>query len=165
MSAVLNELRSRWSALPQRTRSLALAASALVLVFVLWSAVWRPLQRDLQSLRTSVPRQTEQLEWMRAQVPTAQALKAKSFTTGDNVMQTIEQTATTQNVRSYITRMDAEGPGGIRVTLENVPFNAMVSWLSDLHGNYGAMIDDATVEARPASGLVNARIRLRSGGA
>jgi general secretion pathway protein M len=165
MSAVLNELNSRWSALPPRTRTLAIAAGALILAFLLYSAAWRPLQKDLQSLRASVPNQVEQLEWMRAQAPIASALRAKNFTTGDNIMQTVEQTAVTQGIRPYIARFDAEGAGSVRVTLENAPFNTMVSWLSDLHTNYGAMIDDATVESRPASGLVNARIRLRTGGA
>ncbi|HKQ29782.1 MAG TPA: type II secretion system protein M [Burkholderiales bacterium] len=165
MSAVLSEIGSRWSALPSRTRTLAIGAGVLILMFVLYSAVWRPLQNDLKNLRASVPGQTEQLEWMRAQAPVANALKAKSIAGGDNLMQTIEQTATTQNLRSYIARIDSEGPAGVRITLENVSFNAMVSWLSDLHTNYGAMVDDATVEARPASGLVNARIRLRAGGA
>jgi general secretion pathway protein M len=165
MSAVLSELNSRWNALPPRTRTLASVAGTLVLVFVLYSAVWRPLQRDLQSLRTSVPAQVEQLAWMRMQVPIAQALKSKHFASGDSLMQSIEQTAAAQGVRPQITRMDSEGAAGVRVTLENISFNAMASWLADLHTNYGVIVDDAVVEARPAAGIVNARIRLRAGGA
>jgi general secretion pathway protein M len=165
MSAVLSELGSRWTALPERTRLLAIIAGTLVIVMLLYSSFWRPLQRDLANLRTTVPTQTEQLEWMRAQEPAAKALRGKSVATGGNIMQTVEQTATTQNIRSFITRMDAEGNGGVRVTLEAVPFNGMVSWLSEIQMNYGVTVDDARIESRPTAGVVNAQLRLRTGGA
>lgn len=162
---MLSALNGRWIALPPRTRTLAIGAATLLAAFILYSAVWRPLQKDLQSLRTSVPNQAEQLEWMRTQAPIAKGLKAKNFSNSDNIMQTVEQTAVTQGVRPYINRIDTEGTASVRVTLENVPFNTMVSWLSDLHTNFGTMVDDATIESRPTSGVVNARIRLRTGGA
>jgi type II secretory pathway component PulM len=162
--SALADLNSRWTALPPRTRTLAVIAGVFALGALIYLAAWRPLQKDLQRLRASVPSETEQLEWMRAHVDMAKALRAKSGATRGNLVTSIEQTANARGLRSAITRIDAEGTSGARVTLESVSFNALVSWLSELHSNYGAAADDVTIEAKSATGTVNARIRLRTGG-
>lgn len=165
MSALLADLNGRWTALPSRTRALAAIGGAVVLAALLYTVAWRPLQKDLQRLRASVPSETEQLEWMREQVPTAKALRAKTVSGGGNLVTSLERTATARGLRSAITRIDAESSTGARVTIESAPFNALVDWLSELQSSYGAVVDDATIEAKPTAGTVNARLRLRTGGA
>jgi general secretion pathway protein M len=150
--------------LPSRTRVLATVGAVVVISALLYSAVWRPLQKDLQNLRTSVPSETEQLEWMRAQEPAAKALRAKRVANNGNLIMSLEQTATARGLRSAITRIDAEGNNSARVTLESVSFNALVDWLSELQSRYGAVADEAAIEAKATAGAVNARIRLRTGG-
>lgn len=161
----MNEILARWNALPARTRLLALAGAVVIGALLLYTAVWAPLQKDLTRLRDAVPRATGQLEWMRSQAPLAKAARARVVTTSGSLTSSIEQSATTHGVRSYVARIEQEGSAGARVTLDAVPFNSLVTWLADLQAAQGAVIEDATIDAHATPGLVNARLRLRVGGA
>ncbi len=164
MSGLLADLSAQWNALPARTRQLAVAGGVVAALLLLYTIAWSPLQKDLARLRTSVPRETEQLGWMRAQAPMAKALRARAVGTSGALIPTIEQSATGYGVRAFITKLETEGSAGARVTLEAVPFNSLVTWISELQAAHGLVIEEATVEAHATPGIVNARLRLRTGG-
>jgi general secretion pathway protein M len=150
--------------LPSRTRALAVTCAIVIVAALLYMIGWRPMQKELQTLRASVPAETEQLQWMRDQLPEAKALRAKSVATSGNFVSSLERSATGRGLRSAITRIDAEGGNAARVTLESVSFNALVNWLSELQSSFGTVVDDATIELK-TPGTVNAKLRLRTGGA
>ncbi len=162
---MMAELNSRWNALPERTRQLALVAIIVLGAILLYTTVWSPLQHDLDRLRSNVPREAEQLNWMREQAPTAKALRAKTTSSTGALIPTLDQSATTHGVRAFISKLESEGATGARVTLEAAPFNALITWISELQAAQGLVIEEATIEAHPTPGLVNARLRLRTGGA
>jgi len=161
MSNLTNELAQRWNGLSADTRRLTALGTVSIAVLLFYTALWLPLQRDLARLHADVPRETEALTWMRAQAPTIKALRARMSTSAGPLRATLEQSATSHGVRTYITRLDADASNGARVTLEQVPFNMLVTWVSALQAAQGLGIDDATIDAQPASGLVNATLRLR----
>lgn len=162
---MMDELKNHWNALPARTRQLLVIGGIVVGVALLYSATWLPLQRDLARLRVDVPRETEQLNWMRTQAPTAKAMRARMSASTGPVIPSVEQSANTHGVRSHVTKIDAEGSNGARVTLDAVPFNALIMWISELQATQGLVVDDATIDATATPGIVNARLRLRTGGA
>jgi general secretion pathway protein M len=161
---MMNELKDRWNALPARTRQLAASGVALIAIMLLYSTIWSPMQKSLTRLRVEMPRAAEQLNWMRTQAPTIKAMRAKMTSSTGPLLPSIEQSATALGVRSHATKIEAEGGSGARVVLEQVPFNALLTWLSHLQSSQGLSIEEASIEAHTASGLVNARLRLRAGG-
>jgi general secretion pathway protein M len=158
---MINELKGRWGALPERTRQLASIGVVLITIVFAYSALWRPLQKDLTRLRTDVPRETQQLDWMRAQAPAAKAMRGKLAASTGPLVPTLEQSATSSGVRTF-TKVEAEGNNGARITLEQVPFNSLLTWVSELQAGQGLTIEDATIEAQAAPGVVNAKLRLRT---
>jgi general secretion pathway protein M len=160
---MITELKNRWNALPLRTRRLILAGTVAIAATLLYAVAWLPLERDLVRLRTGVPLEAEQLNWMRVQAPVAKAMRAKTTGTAGAPIPGIEQSALTHGMRSYITRLEAEGSAGARVTLEAVPFNALIAWISELQAAQGLIVEETTINAHATPGVVNAQLRFRSG--
>ncbi len=159
----MNQLKDHWNALPPRTRQLATVGGALIGIMLLYSALWLPIQKDLTRLRDDVPRETAQLNTMRAQTPMIKAMRARMSTSSGPLVPAIEQSALTYGVRSYATKIEAEGSNGARITLEQLPFNTLMTWLSDLQAAQGLAVEEASIEAQTAPGVVNAKLRLRTG--
>lgn len=151
--------------LPQRERWLLIGGGAGLLL-VLYLSLWLPMQRELSRLRASVPQEKVQLAQMRVQAMEINQLRASGRVpqAGGNLLVNLEQSATANGIRSRIIRMEPEGTGGARLSLEGVHFNALIGWLANLQNQGGVRIEKATFEAQPAAGAVNARLVLRSGG-
>ena len=150
--------------LPPRERWLLIGGGAGLLL-VLYLSLWLPLQRDLARLRTTVPQEKVQLAQMQVQAMEINQLRASGRVpqAGGNLLVNLEQSATANGIRSNIVRMEPEGTGGARLSLEGVNFNALISWLASLQNQGGVRIEKATFEAQAAPGTVNARLVLRSG--
>ena len=48
----------------------------------------------------------------------------------------------------------------MRIWLDDVPFDALVRWLGDLHTRYGVRVEAANIERESGPGLVSARLTL-----
>ena len=151
--------------LPPRDRWLLIGGGAGVLL-VLYLSLWLPLQRELSRLRIAVPQEKVQLAQMQVQAMEINQLRASGRVPlpGGNLLVNLEQSATANGIRGNIIRMEPEGTGGARLSLEGVNFNALISWLSNLQSQGGVRIEKATFEAQAAPGTVNARLVLRSAG-
>src|SRR3989344_5210752 len=143
-----------------------LIGGAVGLLLVLYLSLWLPMQRELSRLRLSVPQEKIQLAQMRVQAMEINQLSASGRVpqAGGNLLVNLEQSATANGIRSRIIRMEPEGSGGARLSLEGVHFNALIGWLACLKHPGGVRIEKATFEAQPAAGTVNARLVLRSAG-
>lgn len=155
----------RLRSLPPRDRWLLIGGGAGVML-VLYLSLWLPLQRELSRLRLSVPQEKIQLAQMQVQAMQINQLRASGRVprAGGNLLVSLEQSATINGIRSHIIRMEPEGTGGARLSLEGVHFNALIGWLASLQNHGGVRIEKATFEAQAAAGTVNARLVLRSGG-
>jgi type II secretory pathway component PulM len=58
-------------------------------------------------------------------------------------------------------RLQPEGADGVSVWFSEVGFNELIRWLENL-GNEGFTVKQISIDRQEASGLVNARIILRS---
>lgn len=156
----------RLRVLPPRQRWLLIGGGVATL-FILYLALWLPVQRELSRLRTLVPQEKTQLAQMKVQAMEINRLRANGRMpmAGGNLLATLEQSAVTNGIRGRITRMEPEGNNGARLSLDGVHFNALVSWLASLQNQGGVRIEKAVFEAQPAlAGTVNARLVLRSTG-
>ncbi len=162
---MIADLDQHWNALDPRTRQIVIVGGAIITVLMLYMMAWRPLEKDLDRLRVDVPRETEQLDWMRAQLPSIKTMRAKAVSTGGAVVSGIEQSAVTHGTRAFVSKIDGEGNSGARLTIDAIPFNKLVAWIADLQATQGLIIEEATIDAHATPGVVNARLRLRTGGA
>jgi len=162
---IVDQLLIRWRELMPRERLLIAGGGVLLLVVIVYAALWLPLRHDLARMRASVPLERGQLDLMRQQAQLVQRLRS-SRTRGassGNLLTLVEQTSVSQGLKQAITRLEQDGSNGVRVSLDEVDFNALLSWLDHLQ-KQGARVENATLDARPTAGVVNARLLLRGAG-
>jgi general secretion pathway protein M len=165
MNRVIPErLREVWNGLNERERRLIAVGGVLLGIVFLYVLLWLPLQKEVARLRISVPQDQAQLEHMRALAETVRPLRAKLRTrsAGTTPLSAVDTTLNAQNLRTYVTHLEADGGNGVRLVLEGVPFAALVTLLSELQEAQQIVVDSATLEAQTKPGLVNANLRLRS---
>ncbi|MHB8455423.1 MAG: type II secretion system protein GspM [Acidiferrobacterales bacterium] len=164
---LLEPYLARWRALEARERlALSIAASALA-VFLFYVLLWSPMEHDLKRLRVEVPQDRARLTVMRAQALQLAQLRASgaaTHTSGGAILATLEQSAASHGLKQALTRMEPDGATGARLTLENVPFNSLVTWLNELRTNSGVRIESASIDAQTSPGMVNVRLQLRGPG-
>lgn len=154
-----------WRGLQPRERTLVGGGAIVLLVMLFYLLLWAPLHRELARLRTDVPKAAEQLSWMRAQAGRVNQLRATAPTQlkGGGLLSFVEQSATTFNLKQNIKRVEPDGNNAVRLVVDGVSFNNLVSWLGNLHKQGGVRVDNATFEGQAAPGTVNARLLLRAG--
>lgn len=161
-----DKLRNTWNSLQSRER-LAIAIGAVVLLVLLgYSVVWAPVQRDLASLRSEVPKQRAQLALMRVQAQQVVQLRsnAPSKIGSGNLLTKLEQSAQSRGLRENITRMEPDETNSVRLSLDGVDFNSLLRWLEELQTRNGIRLATATITAQSDPGLVNARLLMRGPG-
>jgi len=165
MSRLIPErLRETWNNLAARERRLLAAGGVLLGIVFFYVLLWLPLQKDLAQLRISVPQDQSQLEHMRALADAIRPLRTKlrPRSAGATPLSIVDTTLTAQNLRSYVTHLEADGGNGVRLALDGVPFNTLVTLLTELQDTQQLVVDSATLDAQVKPGLVNANLRLRS---
>lgn len=165
-SVYLDRALAYWSSLAPRERVMLGGGGILAAVLLFYGLLWAPLRSDINRLRVDVPREQQQLQWMRAQAGRIQQLRASAPTTmpGGGLLSFVEQSAQTQGIRTNIKRIEPEGPNAVRLAIDGVGFNSLVEWLANLQKQGGVRVDNAQFEPLPTPGLANARLLLRGPG-
>jgi general secretion pathway protein M len=85
--------------------------------------------------------------------------------TNESLVVLVDRTAREAGLGSNVTGQTPTGESGIRVRLEQAPFDSIVLWMAALEQRYGVLIDSASIDRSAQSGLVNASLVLtRPGG-
>jgi general secretion pathway protein M len=165
MKQLFDRALTYWRTLSARERLILGGGATALLLVLLYSAAWAPLQQDLARLRVSVPKAHEQLQWMRSQENRVRQLRANAPATSQagGLLSFVEQSAKSHGVQQSIKRTEPDGASAVRVALDGVAFNSLVGWLAHLQKQGGLRIDNASLEPLPTPGMVNARLVLRSG--
>ncbi len=166
MNALYQRAAAYWRGLAARERLVAAGGGAAATVLLLYAAVWAPLQRDLAGLRVNVPKEHQQLQWMRAQAGRVKQLRAGAATTipGGGLLSFVEQSAQAYQIRDHVRRMEPQGSNAVNLAIDGVPFNSLIEWLANLQKQGGVRIENASLEPSGGPGLVNARLLLRVSG-
>jgi len=162
--AFLEPYRARWRALEARERAALSIGAVALAAFVFYALLWAPMEHHLQRLRVEVPRDRARLTVMRAQALQLTQLRSSGAVThmaGGAILATLEQSAAAHGLKQALTRMEPDGSTGARLSFEGVPFNALVSWLSELQTHNGVRIENVSIDAQTSAGMVNARLQLR----
>jgi general secretion pathway protein M len=160
---LLQRLRDLWNKLAPGERRLAMAGGAVLGLALLYVLLWLPVQKDLTHLRASVPEERSALQRMRAQAAAIRPLRTRNVSAPapGTLLSVVEQSAMARGLRTFVTRLEADGSSGVQLTLDAVPFNSLISWLADLQDGYSLLVDSASMDAHTATGTVNAKLKLR----
>lgn len=154
----------QWRRLAPRERRRVTGAGVVLLLVLAYAGLWLPFQRDLARLRQLVPAESERLVWMRTQAAQVGALRvhASPAQSPGDLPAFVERSATAFGIRAQITGLEPEGDTAIRLTIANIGFNDLVRWLDELQQQGGLRVEQASIEAQPAPGVVEASLLLRT---
>ncbi len=167
---MLDRLRNKWlasgayqdySARDLSERRIILGLCLLIGAAIIWGLLWQPLANWSNGEQQRHQTQQSLLEWLQANEQNAR--NAAKVTPGgaktDGLLTVVSRTAAQANLQ--LTRFQPESSGGVSVVLQKQAFNDVIRWLDDLQSNEGVQVMQASLDADPLSGRVNARFSLR----
>jgi general secretion pathway protein M len=145
--------------LQMRERWIVILGAAIAVAIILFGFVVRPLRAELVTLRAAVDTKQRLLVDV-ARVEMAQPAGVASNRQGANqtLYVIIPTTASSYGLGNPRTRQN--GPSGVDVTLQGVPFDAIVAWLVALHDTYGVDVENLSFTNAREPGLVNGQVSL-----
>ena len=151
--------------LAQRERMLVASAGALLVLAITYLVLFGPAAKALNTRQARVVDKRQDLVWMRS-VANAVRMAAVSHggpSGGESLVVLINRTAQQAGIASALNNQAPQGDNGIRVRLENVQFDLLVTWLGQLERQFAVRVDNANIERTDKTGYVNASLVLSRG--
>lgn len=152
-------LREYWDNLQRRERRMVLGGVIVTLLLLLYAVVVEPVAGELSRLQASVHERHVALAWMQQAAQEVKQMNLGSQVPGDHdsLLALVDSSARNHKLGPGIKRLQPEGPRGVRVWLEQVPFDDVLSWVDALAAR-SVRITGLSVERSTVPGLVDLRI-------
>jgi general secretion pathway protein M len=79
---------------------------------------------------------------------------------GESVLVLVDRSTRERGLSSYLKRNQPEGTDGVRLRMENAPFDELLLWLSDVQSGQGLAAVSASFDPAGEPGRVNANLVL-----
>ena len=154
-------MKAKWQQLNLREQRLVLAMSSVVLVFILYSLVWQPLNENILKTGAKLARQQSLLTWVSENTARYQQANksGKSAKGNASLSSIVNRTAKRSNIG--ITRMQPQGDD-IQVWIDEVSFTQLLQWLELLSNQEGLNVKAIDLNNVEQPGVVGVR-RLQLG--
>lgn len=140
---------------------LALLAGAIVL-YVLYQALLHPLaasNRRLETQNAAAQKSLAEVTQMASQLRALQQGNTQTTAAqNENLTQLIDRTVAANNLR--MSRFQPGSGGDVQVRLDNMAFDSVLRWLSELESVQAVTIREIVIAPGSAPGLVNVSARL-----
>jgi general secretion pathway protein M len=161
---VIEQLQQYLQRLSARERYILLGGAALAIVIIILG-VLLPLQNQVSAAQARVQQKRNDLVWLRMVSPQLMSLQTirPPGALKESLAALVDRTAREGGFSKNLAGTQASGDGGLNVRLDKMPFDAMITWLSQLHERFGVNVDTATVDASGEPGTITATLVLHSG--
>jgi len=156
----LEKALDRWEELNNREQLILMALSATIVFALMFSLFVVPLIKGRNEAKEYYEAKVELLSWMQSVAPGLSGMgKNKDPLNAQGMMNTVNQNAAAYQLR--LDRVQPEGANKLRVWLEDVPFNAFMQWVNDLHLNEGIIVSSVSIDPESSPGLISAKVVLQ----
>jgi len=157
-------MRTWYANLAERERRVVTLGAAAGVVLVLL-AIILPLNRNIAQARQRITTKQGDLAFIQEATPQLAAAGPGTgeAATGESLVVLIDTSARESGIGKSLSSSQATADKGLRIRLENVPFDALVAWLARLTQSHGVRVETAEIEAAGEPGLVNAGWFLKAG--
>lgn len=151
-----------WSGLSNRERRLIAVMLVLVVLFVGWLGIWRPVNAGIDDGWSAYGAAVDRNASVRARLEQLGRLPAGGGAGAVNIEQIVGPSATEAGLT--LDRSVAQGSGRVAVTINSARAGALLGWLSSLEAR-GIVVETLSMTPAATPGTVSAQAVLRSGGA
>lgn len=162
-SSPMQNLQQRFAALAPKDRlALTLLGIFIGLILVVYVLIL-PANRYADNAAEHHRERAELLAWMQANEGAARMMAGQNLdrprpAAGQSILSLASQTAQSHSIS--FKRFEPFADGGLRIWLDNIDFNKMLMWLTQLQEQYGIDVLQASVDRGKNSGKVSAKLEL-----
>ncbi|MEQ9879932.1 type II secretion system protein M [Pectobacterium aroidearum] len=143
----MNELRQRWQAMSQRERQLMVVCAAVLLLCLVYYALFQPWQLREEQWERTISREQQTVNWMQKQASSIpQGNQAQGENSQRDVSLPILISQSTKRYGLTVVRLQPQG-NQASVTLAQSDFNSLLRWLSELEQKNGVKVLSLDVNA------------------
>lgn len=164
---MMENIKVWFAGLEQRERRLVVAAASLLVIFLLYAAIWEPLSHSVAGLRNSTAEQRSDLQWMRQTSQEIRQLQGRSgahaaSTGGQSLLTLVDRTVKISQLGGALKRIQPDGEQRVQVWMEGAKFDDVIRWLVKLKDQYSVQVESSTIEVKEQAGRVDARLVLEA---
>ncbi len=161
----LDDIQNWYQGLQQRERQMVLAATAVIVITLLYLTIWEPISRGIEDQTQKYQTQLDILDWMQTAATEVRTLQAsgatkKQTSNSQPVTLLVETSATTAGLKPYLRKLESTSDKGARVTIDDASFDQILLWLNTLQTQYGISVSSANIDRADKAGAINARMTL-----
>ena len=159
-------MKDWFTGLEQREQIFVAGGAVVVLIAVLYSLVWVPLDTGHKALAEDVAvwqRSLADLKPLKGQQPATASGNATVIAGANQTpVVIVDQTLRARGLDRALKRSQPTTSNGIRVEFENVAFDDLVLWLGDLSSQYAMQVSSGSMStsSQSAPGRINATFTL-----
>ncbi len=163
-----NNIKERWQQLAPREKQLLIIMSITIVISLFYFAFWKPLKTGIEDAELRLKAQTRTLTEIRKQAAEVRQLRASGIGNNSSIKDStsllglIERSAKQKKIKQSLQKVQPEGQKEVRVWMENVSFDLLISWLDLLNNRYGIQINEISLERGNTPGIVSGRILLQT---
>ncbi len=128
-----------WQGLTPRDQRVLLIGIVFVALVLFWLGAWEPLRKARDDARVRLAASTTDLAMMRDLAPQLRALAAPvtaANADGRSLLVLVDSSARASQVGDGLLRVEPIASDQVRVSFENVGFDALAEWLSGLESGH-----------------------------
>ncbi|MCH8551043.1 MAG: type II secretion system protein M [Natronospirillum sp.] len=157
MTLIPAQLQQRWATYTAQEKAIWSGLAGGLLAVLIWLYVLQPLADRHAAAEQSLAQAEDALQLLQHAAPRLQMITgadAGSVDTVQSMTNLLSQTAGNNSVE--LTRFEQSGADGLRLWLDNQPFDRVLAWLAELD-SYGVEVDQLTLSQGNRSGTVTVR--------
>ena len=162
---VVANLQKKFDAMSSREQLMVQSMGIVAVIVVLYFLLWQPAVGYMKASEETLTERKELLELIHKNRAVLQS-SASAQSTGKPALDSQQLVSTVTNLAKQhqleLKRFEPSGDNKVKVWVDEVPFNNMMAWLTQLQKTLNIRVEQVTIEKTDQDGLVSARLTLSS---
>jgi len=159
----INSLQQRFAALPSKDRLALTVLGAFLSLLIIVYLLILPANRFADDAAKHNQQRAELLVWMQANEGAARILSGQNTgqprpSQGQSILSLASQSAQAHNIS--FKRFEPFAENGLRIWLDNIAFNDMLTWLTQIQKQYGIEVHQISIDRGKSSGMISAKLEV-----
>ena len=159
-------MKDWWENLQTRERYMVLVASTLVVLTILYYAIWSPITSSRDSKETRVDAKRDTVVWMltkKQEVEHLKRINPNLFNPSNDsrsLLAIVDTGAKQMGIRPAIKRIEPKGDDSVQLWLEDIAFDYLIVLLGELERRNNISVADASFNRSENIGKVTGKVTL-----
>jgi len=151
-----SSIKQWWQQLNSREQGLVMGLGSAIVVFLLYTLLWQPLNTNLANTEKKLANRQALLTWVNENTARYQSIKPNGGikNSSGSLSSIINRTA--NQYQLTITRMQPQGES-LQVWIDTAPFTELLFWLEHLANNEGLQVQAIDLAGSDKAGEVRVR--------